>query len=76
MHTFCGKCFIKQTKLFCIVYVTGVVTGYYGWQSCFNKIEKVDKIDKFAVAVIKNKKILDTFLLEKLGAFPKQFFTS
>ena len=40
------------------------------------KIEPTNKMNKFAVAVIKNKKLLDTFLLRKLGAFPKQFFTS
>ena len=40
------------------------------------KMEPTNKLGKFAVAVTKNKKILDTFLLEKLGAFPKQSFPS
>ena len=35
MDTFCRKCFMKQTKLFCIVYVTGVLTRDYVWQSFF-----------------------------------------
>ena len=40
------------------------------------KMEPTNKMGKFTVAVTKNKKILDTFLLEKLGAFPKQCFPS
>ena len=35
MDAFCRKSFMKQTKLFCTVYVTGVLTRDYGWQSCF-----------------------------------------
>ena len=40
------------------------------------KLEPTNKMDKFAAEVIKNKKLLGILLLVKLGAFPKQFFTS
>ena len=33
-----------------------------------------NKMNKFAVAVIKNKKVMDIFYLEKLGALPKNNF--
>ena len=40
------------------------------------KMEPTNKMDKCAVAMIKNKKIIGQLPLGKLGAFPKQFFTS
>ena len=40
------------------------------------KMEPTNNMDKFAVAVIKNKKIIRHHPLGKLGAFPNQFFNS
>ena len=38
------------------------------------KMEPTSKMDKFAVAVIKKKKLLDTYLLEKTGRFSETIF--
>ena len=40
------------------------------------KMEPTNKMDNLTVAVIKNKNIIGTLPLEKLGAFPKQLFAS
>ena len=40
------------------------------------KMEPTNNMDKFAVAVIKKKKIIRHLPLGKLRAFPKQFFNS
>ena len=67
---------IKERELNFKSFVMGFHEYPNIWQPKSNeilevKMEPTNKMDKFAVAVIKNKKIIGHLPLGKMGAFPK-----
>ena len=70
---------IKEKELNFKFFVKGFHEYRKIWESRSNeilevKMEPTNKVGNFAVAVIRIKKLLETFLLDKLGPFQNNFF--